>query len=457
MTRGMEWTANLRSASMAPPTVRITMGWLMRLALCLSFLCSFAQYSVSFAVAALVPLVGIAFCALLVLCGRERAHRVQHILGGGGLLFAAMLFGEAVSYTSRDTYSEMYGLVFIGIFLCARLILQEIGIANVMRAYSQAAILAVCLVLITGRQTLFAGQGTRFSGGTRAHPNLLAFILAGFFPIIVWRAMEETSKWKKRALIVLSMAAFTMLFVTGSRGSLSAVLAAGLALLLRSVAGGRLLKVRLRHLHIILLVILIPLAVAFLLHRNRIGGITDYLVDFLAVHNSQRGLQSGLSGRTDIWQIAFRLLRTRGRWLFGFGYRAGERMVGTIDDGYVQLLFESGLVAGGLILGSMLRVFFLLWKPSNPRVNTPWTRFYMMLWCLMIVYFLNNISTRYLFSYGSPFSLCVLFLMSASRRELVGGAPQAPAGRGGMQPDSPRLNRSDTLSKLWNAGGQGLY
>ena len=69
----------------------------------------------------------------------------------------------------------------------------------------------------------------------------------------------------------------------------------------------------------------------------------------------------------------------------------------------------------------MLRVFFLLWRVSRPRENNAWTRYYMMLWCLMIVYFLNNISTRYLFSFGSPFSLCVLCLMAASRQELVGG------------------------------------
>jgi O-antigen ligase len=95
--------------------------------------------------------------------------------------------------------------------------------------------------------------------------------------------------------------------------------------------------------------------------------------------------------------------------------------VGTIDNGYVQLLFESGLIAGLMILGSMLRVFFLLWKASRLRENNAWTRFYMMLWSMMIVYFLNNVSTRYLFSFGSPFSLCVLCLMAASRQELVGG------------------------------------
>jgi hypothetical protein len=69
----------------------------------------------------------------------------------------------------------------------------------------------------------------------------------------------------------------------------------------------------------------------------------------------------------------------------------------------------------------MLRVFYLLWGASRFRENNAWTRYYMMLWCMMVVYFLNNVSTRYLFSFGSPFSLCVLCLMAASRQELVGG------------------------------------
>jgi hypothetical protein len=93
----------------------------------------------------------------------------------------------------------------------------------------------------------------------------------------------------------------------------------------------------------------------------------------------------------------------------------------------------------------MLRVFFLLWKASARPENNAWTRFYMMLWCLMIVYFANNISARYLFTFGSPFSLCVLFMMAASRSELVGGgAPvrllqAAPAARRPLAPADGHL------------------
>jgi O-antigen ligase len=182
-----------------------------------------------------------------------------------------------------------------------------------------------------------------------------------------------------------------------------------------------------------------------MLQHHRIGRVGDYVSDFLALTSSQRGLKSGLSGRTNIWEIAFRLLRMHNRWLFGFGYRAGDRMVGTIDNGYIQLLFESGLIAGLMIFGSMLRVFYLLWQASRPRENNAWTRYYMVLWCLMIVYFLNNISARYLFSFGSPFSLCVLCLMAASRQELVGGGMHMRVMQEVKPP--PRATRK-TL--LWN-------
>jgi O-antigen ligase len=381
----------------------------------LSFLAAFLQYEVNVGLALYSSLAVLGFCGLLVLCGRQRADRVQHILSGGGLWFAAMVFGEVVSYTSNDTYSVLYGIVFIGVFFCMRLVVQEIGLPNVLRAYSQAGFVTAILILVSGRQALLAGESGRFSGGTRAHPNLLSFILAGFFPVIVWRAMEEKERWRKRALILLSMITFLLMFMTGSRGSLAAVLAAGIALLARTVSSGWLHRFRMNRFHVFVFLIMIPLVVMFLHQHNRIGHFADFLTDFLKLNSSQRGIKSGLSGRTNIWQIAFHILRTHNRWLFGFGYRAGDRLVGTIDNGYVQLLFESGLIAGLMIFGSMLRVFYLLWGASRLRENNAWTRYYMMLWCMMIVYFFNNVSTRYLFSFGSPFSLCILFLMAASR------------------------------------------
>jgi O-antigen ligase len=417
----VEWMASSSAGSAAPATTRMSLGWLVRTGLSFSFLIAFLQYELSTSLTQYLSLAGLGFCALLVLSGRRRNERVQHILSGGGLWFAAVLFGEVVSYTSHDTYSTAYGIVFVGVFLSARLIVQEIGIPNVIRAYSQAGIVTALVILVSGRRALLVSESSRFTGGTRAHPNLLSFVLGGFLPVIVWRAIEEKDRWRKRGLILLSIATFFLAFLTGSRGTLSAILLAAAALLVRCLGAGWLRRLRIHRLYIVLFLVMIPVAAMYLHQHNRIGHFTDFLNDFLSLSTKQRGVKSGFSGRTGIWGIAFHILGTHDRWLFGFGYRAGDRMVGTIDNGYVQLLFESGLIAGAMILGSMLRVFFLLSKASRPRENNAWTRYYMMLWCMMIVYFFNNVSTRYLFSFGSPFSLCVLCLMAASRQELVGG------------------------------------
>jgi hypothetical protein len=417
----MEWNASSSAGSAAPATMRMSLAWLVRIGLSFSFLVAFLQYELSISTLQYFSLATLGFCGLLVLCGRKRNERVQHILSAGGLWFAAVLFGEVVSYSSHDTYSTAYGIVFVGVFLSARLVVQEIGIPNVIRAYSQAGIVTALVILVSGRRALLASESSRFTGGTRAHPNLLSFVLGGFLPVIVWRAIEEKDRWRKRGLILLSIATFLFAFLTGSRGTVAAILIAAAGLLARCVGAGWLRRLRIHRFHIVIFLSMIPVAAMYLNHHNRIGHFADFLNDFLSLSTRGRGVKSGFSGRTGIWGIAFHILATHNRWLFGFGYRAGDRMVGTIDDGYVQLLFESGLIAGSMIFGSMLRVFFLLWKASRPRENNAWTRYYMMLWCMMVIYFLNNISARYLFSFGSPFSLCVLCLMAASRQELVGG------------------------------------
>ena len=135
--------------------------------MCLLFVTAFLQYKISIGIAQYLSLSFFAVCGLLVLCGRRRTDRVQHILSGGGLWFAAVVFGEVVSYTSHDTYSEAYGILFIGVFFCARLVVQEIGIPNVLRAYSQAGFLTACVVLISGRHTMLARRRSVY----RRHPR----------------------------------------------------------------------------------------------------------------------------------------------------------------------------------------------------------------------------------------------------------------------------------------------
>lgn len=410
---------------MAQPTPsvasKVTLRWVVRTCLMLSFVLALLEYYSRVVVGQLTHVTLFIMAGLLVLAGRRRTDRLQHLLSSGVPLMLAVLFGEAISYLSHDWYSVTYGVLFILVLCSARLIVQEIGAVGVLRAYSYAALFTLVFTLTFDYRRVLAGTTVRFSGSTGVHPDLISFLFAGFLPTIIWRAIEFEVKWRKRAASFIAIMTFVLIFMTGSRGSLTAVLAATMLLIMRGVLLERLLvRVRLTHKLVILGLILLPVVAFFLVQHGRGATFVDYVVDSLQLNSSGRGLKSGLSGRTGIWKVAFLIMRNSNRWLVGFGYRAGDRLVGTIDNGYVQLLFESGLLAGSIILGSLVRVLIITWRAAGQARNAAWKRYYTVLWTMMVIYFLNNISTRYLFSFGSSFSLVVLCLTVCTRRELLG-------------------------------------
>jgi O-antigen ligase len=424
----------MRRTNIPPLAVqpRITTSWMVRILLLCSFAFSFLQYWTRTTATNAVHIVILFLAALVVLLGRQRRERLQNILRGGLILVIALLFSEVVSYYSGDVYSLAYGALLIGVILAARLILQQIGLTGVIQAFFQAGLVVTCFLTFEGRKGIAKyTAGNRFVGNSDAHPNLIAFLLAGYLPVIFWRALESNSRRTRRILFAICALNFLLIFLSGSRGALLAVLIAAFTLGARlGITQGMLRHVRLRRVSLLLFLVALPLGAWYLGHNHHIERIGDFLNTALSLNNSQRGLKSGFSGRTAYWAHAIRLIREQDRWLFGFGYRMGDALVGTIDDGYMQLFFETGLVSGGIVLGVILLAFSRLWRLTRTPENSPWFRYYTMLWCTMVIYLFNNITTRYLFSYGNAFSLCIIFLMVASPSELAGRpalAPRTPA------------------------------
>jgi hypothetical protein len=407
------------SIRLGPP---IGISWIMRQLLTLSFVSALLQYWLISTISEYISVVLLLSAGLVVLAGRARSDRLLHLLSGGALLLTAVMFTQVISYYDGDKYSLLYGFTLIAIILAARLILQQIGLPEVLHAYFKAGVVVTLFLAVAGRKSIAGySPGNRFNGSGNAHPNLVSFVLAGFLPVLIWRTLEYRIPWKRRLMTAVCALNFLLIFLAGSRGSLSAVLIAGLVLILRFAVAGRIQQfLRVRHFHVILALILIPLLTAYLAQHGRLGRLGGFFNTALSLTNSQRGISSGLSGRTQFWALTLRILREQERWLFGFGYRMGDRMVGTIDSGYLQLLFETGLISGGIIFGVMLTAFFRLWRATRARENGAWLRYHLMLSSTLIIYLVNNLSTRYLFSFGNSFSVCVILIICASRRELLG-------------------------------------
>jgi len=121
MAQGMDWTATAGSGFAKPSSLQLSLPWRSGQVSASASMTAFSAIRGFQRHCALCAVAIFSLCGMLVLCGRQRTDRVQHILSGGGLWFAAVLFGEVVSYTSGDSYSVSYGLLFAVIFLCARL------------------------------------------------------------------------------------------------------------------------------------------------------------------------------------------------------------------------------------------------------------------------------------------------------------------------------------------------
>jgi hypothetical protein len=379
------------------------------------------QYWIYIANIGLVPIGCLWVAGFVVMLSRDRVNKLSQILSGGSVLMLFALLSEVVSYFTGDFFSIQYGLILITVFLAARLIILQIGFLQVIRCYLYSAVACSLVILIAGRKQLSDYQGgeTRFTGGASAHPNLLGFTLASYFPLFIGLALDLPRGKKRLFMGGLACVTVVLLFTTGSRGSLGAVLLAAVITLIRFTLFNPLIgRIRFSPLQVTAGLLAIAALIYVLFHGNQLAHIVKFVVEALQLDSQQRGIHSGFSGRTTLWVVAIRRL-TGLQWLFGMGYRQGF----LIDSGYVTILFDSGLVGGSVILGSILRVFYWLWTSTTRIDSAGWWRYHIVLWNMIIIYLVNNFTTRYLFSFGNQFSLLVIFMMVCQKGELLGRSP----------------------------------
>lgn len=141
-------------------------------------------------------------------------------------------------------------------------------------------------------------------------------------------------------------------------------------------------------------------------------GINSLFDQKLELSTSERGLNSGLTGRTDIWAEVLNHTDLRVS-LFGNGFRTGSNIVDSVDNGYLTVLYENGVfwllflcASYFSLLIKFIRSYFLYDREKS-------------LLCLTYIYIItvflsNNFVARFLLSIGNPFSAFMIVLLFAS-------------------------------------------
>jgi hypothetical protein len=393
------------------------------------FVLSFGSYFVPVTIATqIVPVVLMISVAFFLFLKMARKGNLGGLVPAAPMVAAAVLPLAASLVLARQE-SALYGALMVAVLLAARTFIATIGLDAVISCYFQASIINVIILVgaSAGELAAFRFDGERFSP-FEFHPNLLGFILATYIPVQWWAPLQSrrTRNFARAFAIVSGL----LVISTISRGSVVAVFCGILLVLLmrfvpRVVSGRLKLSRRAVVFTCFGASVLVPVVYT---QKTVIWDAYANIYSVFELDSKYRGLQTGFTGRTDIWRDTLDRL-SDGSWLTGNGYRTGEERVGaSLDNGYLTILFELGCFAAAFVI---LRYFYALYvcgqlmAKSHEPEPASWST---AVFIFLIIFLVNNIVARYLFGYGNPASLLGLFLLTTTRDEIKGlDGPARPA------------------------------
>jgi hypothetical protein len=336
----------------------------------------------------------------------------------------------APSFASGSEMSFEFALLISACLILARLYMAVVPVREVLEAFFWSGILSVAIFIPSSLAGLFGSMETleRFSP-FNFHPNLLAFVLAGYFCVMIWKFLSGS--WSMKTLSgVVGLICLIVIFFASSRGSIVGILGgcsfvAGMTVL-RTGKGAR-KKV----LQFGLMAAVVLLALFFFVQNLEWAQNTYAFADrFLELTDNYRGIGTGFTGRFDKWASTIRVL-SDGSWLVGHGLRTSDSMEDQlIDNSYLVILFELGLMPVVLITIRFLDISRRFLKVCFLAVSRDERHFYLVCSLLMVAFLLNNIVARYLFGVGNPFSLLAFLLFATPTRRIVPPLALSTCSRG---------------------------
>jgi O-Antigen ligase len=379
------------------------------------FTLSFLSYLTSDLTLALqlAPLVLFVFLVVFtVFFSASLVDAMECLFAPDSLLFVFFLSLLLIPPSLSSGASLAFSLLLGTCLVFARLYMAVVPISEVLEAFFWSGVISVAIFvpLVFSLLTAAIQSLTRFTAFS-FHPNLLAFVLAGFLCVMVWKTLTGTWIIKLLAATV-GVICCVIIFFASSRGSIvGIVVSCGLTGILSIIHLPK--EQRVKGLRKSLLFAAAALTAMILLNTaSWLSDTYDVVDKVLQITSTDRGLDSGLTGRVDKWQETAKVLRD-GSWLWGHGIRTSDSMNQLIDNSYVVTLYEVGLFPLALICLRFFQVGYKCAKEYFVAADSRESAMYLVCVLLITVFLLNNFVARYLFGIGNPYSLLALLLFAA--------------------------------------------
>ncbi|MBL0918891.1 MAG: hypothetical protein IBJ14_09315 [Hydrogenophaga sp.] len=327
------------------------------------------------------------------------------------LFSTAFLFAMLVAWATGNLLSTMYGAMLLLVLTAIALVVRHNRASELAAVFRWAYVALLATLLLVEPQALFAslagnveyGQGLIRYQPLGMHPNLSGLVYGGGALLFFQRYLAVHTR--PRQLFALAMAGLCLcvLLAASARAGMLALCITGLTgVTLIAWRGSRRARMGL------VLAALAGLALVLF----KWADIKDYLSLILDVDSPTRGVDSGATGRADLWQAGIELVFSDGALMFtGRGIRSAlPDIIGfPVESSYINLALEHGLFFGSLIA---LAFIVTAGRALRHGLQPGPARHQVFMAGLMLVFILaQSIFNRYLIGVGNPYSLWILVLV----------------------------------------------
>jgi O-Antigen ligase len=385
-----------------------------RIALTMVFTLSFASYlspdltlSMQIAPLALFALIVIVrvFFSKDLLAALESLVAIDSLVY---VLFVSLLV-IVPSMQSEFDKSFAFSIVLSSCLILARLYMAVVPVSEVLEAFFWSGVISVTIFLPLVFTSLLESIRTlsRFTAFS-FHPNLLAFVLGGYFCAMVWKFLS--GGWVLKLIAApVGLVCLVVIFFASSRGSILAIIG-GFAVVAWISVGRLPKKDRLNFLKKLIVTIALVSAIGMSIQNAGIlrDGF-DAADAVLALTDPNRGVDSGFTGRLDKWQVTMNTL-SDGSWLIGHGIRSSDMQEQLIDNSYLVMLYEVGIAPLLLVVWRYADILRQFIRHHRASVSSAERRLQLAGVLFMVVFLTSNVFARFLLSVGNPCSLLAAFI-----------------------------------------------
>jgi len=344
------------------------------------------------------------------------------------VLYGASVLSAAISLYSGAEPSMLFSMVFLAALVTISVLVRAVPLEELLDIGAAVILfLQLCSIAFNSKEFVRALSISithvglfRFSP-FRNHPNLTGFIFGAGTVLLARRALVTRNVIERIVMSGASALGCVFLVAASARASVMALSVAAVVALCRVLRLSR----------VVLLISSGGTALAVMLMTTAIGGSAiEYLEGILEIKSRTRGVGSGGSGRTDLWNQGVATL-TSDPLLFAFGGGLRSSDIANIgfstEDSYITIMLDSGLFAGTAIVA--VYIYCLMKAMSLSRASDKHRCELILLPSFFVFLLIESIFNRYLLGIGNPMSLFVLIsVVSVSvRAKAVAEVSKSPA------------------------------